>query len=274
MNHLTRKRHDPIRVFLYILFISLLLAVSVTTAASAPTINAIVTATEHGSMTPSGLVPADTLFEIRANTDYHIVMTDDGKVTPDLGNYIMYKSPNPNSDHTISVTFAPDIGSLDVRSDPKGAIIYIDGVNVGLTPETVEVSAGTHELRLTYVGFVDDTSTVIVGKGKTTKVDRNLVQQTPTATTPTTTPTATTQVSVSSTPSGASVYLDGTNKGTTPLTIPSVTYGTHTLRITYPGYQDSSNPVTVSESSHTYAYTLTATPVGTCLLYTSPSPRD
>ncbi|MEI6842580.1 MAG: PEGA domain-containing protein, partial [Methanomicrobiales archaeon] len=62
-----------------------------------------------------------------------------------------------------------------------------------------------------------------------------------------------------STPSGASVYLDESNKGATPLTIPTVTYGTHTLKLTYPGYQDSSNQVTVSETSYTYVYTLTPT---------------
>ena len=75
---------------------------------------------------------------------------------------------------------------------------------------------------------------------------------------PTTIPTQITQtpISVSSTPSGASVYLDGYYKGKTPISIPSVYYGTHSLKLIYPGYQDVSYSVVVSDSSHSYQYTL------------------
>jgi hypothetical protein len=59
------------------------------------------------------------------------------------------------------------------------------------------------------------------------------------------------------------VYLDGVAIGPTPQTIPSVSYGTHTLLLTKTGYQESSNTVTVSASTNTFAYVLTATPVPT-----------
>ena len=45
-------------------------------------------------------------------------------------------------------------------------------------------------------------------------------------------------VSVSSTPSGASIYLDGTHKGTTPETIFDVPVGTHSILLTKSGYYD------------------------------------
>jgi PEGA domain./PKD domain. len=54
------------------------------------------------------------------------------------------------------------------------------------------------------------------------------------------------KISVSSSPSGATAYLDGTSKGTTPLTITSVTPGTHTLDLTLAGYQDYSATISVT----------------------------
>ena len=158
------------------------------------------------------------------------------------------------SSHTYAYTLTPTATttSISVSSTPSGATVYLDGSNKGTTPLTIpSVSYGSHDLRLTYPGYQDSSNAVTVSASSYTYA----YTLTPT---PTTTP-----ISVSSTPSGATVYLDGSNKGTTPLTIPSVSYGSHNLRLTYPGYQDSSNAVTVSASSYTYAYTLTPTPAGT-----------
>ncbi len=253
MSHLVRIQSDRVRILLYIIFISLMLAISVATAASAYPITATVVG--NGSIEPSGTVtvkPGENFppFWITPESGYHRLMTIDGKV---IAGFQGFTFINVNSDHTLSFTFVQDTGSLDIRSYPFGAIIYIDGINVGLTPKIVEVPTGTHELQLVLAGYNDYSTTVTVKNGKTTKVDRILAQQIPTSTT-------TTPVSVRSTPSGASVYLEETNMGTTPLTIPSVSYGAHTLILTYPGYQDSSNQVDVSETTNAYEYTLT--PIG------------
>ena len=48
-----------------------------------------------------------------------------------------------------------------------------------------------------------------------------------------------------STPSGAKVYLDGTYKGTAPITISNVPVGTHTIKYTKTGYKDCEKTVTV-----------------------------
>jgi len=52
-------------------------------------------------------------------------------------------------------------------------------------------------------------------------------------------------VSVSSTPSGASIYLDGTYKGTTPETIFDVPVGSHSILLTKSGYYDKSATIIV-----------------------------
>jgi hypothetical protein len=52
-------------------------------------------------------------------------------------------------------------------------------------------------------------------------------------------------IQVSSTPTGARVYLDGTDKGTAPLTISSVSVGSHALRLTLEGYREYLETVNV-----------------------------
>ena len=72
---------------------------------------------------------------------------------------------------------------------------------------------------------------------------------------PTPTPTTGT-ISVSSAPSGASIYLDGIYKGTTPEVFYDVPVGSHTVKITKAGYGDktrnitvlSENPIQISET--------------------------
>ena len=78
-------------------------------------------------------------------------------------------------------------------------------------------------------------------------------------------------VSVSSTPSGASVYLDGSLKGTTPLTIARVSVGNHTLRLTKTGYQNYVTTVTV-QARKTTTVSATLIPVTTSTIATTSIP--
>jgi hypothetical protein len=56
---------------------------------------------------------------------------------------------------------------------------------------------------------------------------------------------------ISSKPVGGTVYLDSVMVGKTPLTLTSVSVGTHTVEIQSPGYQSSSIDVVVSEGKPT-----------------------
>jgi uncharacterized membrane protein len=59
-------------------------------------------------------------------------------------------------------------------------------------------------------------------------------------------------IAVSSVPSGAAVWLDGTNSGTTtPTTIQSVTSGNHIVGLKLTGYQDYAQSVTVNDNATT-----------------------
>lgn len=66
--------------------------------------------------------------------------------------------------------------------------------------------------------------------------------------TPTEAPTG--RIYVSSTPSGAYIYLDGAYKGTTPKTLIDVPVGSHTIRLAKSEYEDWSTSVSVTSEAH------------------------
>jgi hypothetical protein len=63
----------------------------------------------------------------------------------------------------------------------------------------------------------------------------------------TTPPVLTGSTTVSSSPSAATIYLDGSYKGITPLTITEVSPGYHTIKLSLDGYNDWSTSVEVTE---------------------------
>ncbi len=137
---------------------------------------------------------------------------------------------------TVDAYLEQNTGSISVYSSPSGAEIYLDGTYKGTVPLTLNsVSTGSHTVKLTKSGYDDWTETVFVISGVYSTVDAYLEQNTG-------------SIKVSSNPSDAKIYLDGTSKGTTPRTLYNVPIGSHTVKLTKSGYTDISNTVTVSSS--------------------------
>jgi len=67
----------------------------------------------------------------------------------------------------------------------------------------------------------------------------------------------TSTIQFSSSPSGAEVYLDNQYRGTTPTTVSSISYGSHTIEYRLNGYQTWQAAVTVASGTSTYFATLT-----------------
>ena len=102
-----------------------------------------------------------------------------------------------------------------------------------------------------------------------TSIGAGCVELGPTPT-PTPTPIPMGTISASSSPLGASVHLDEVYKGITPLTISNVPVGSHTVKVTLPGYEDWSGSITVS-AGVTASISPTLTPLtGTISVTTSP----
>jgi hypothetical protein len=132
-------------------------------------------------------------------------------------------------------------GGISASSDPKGAGLYVDDIYQGPTDLVVgNLEAGPHRVTVDEPGYQASTQTVTVVSGQVVPVSVTLVPEN-------NPPTG--DLQISSTPSGAVVYLDGNYKGFTPpndkLDINDLAPGTYTLSLIKLGYQDYTTSVTL-----------------------------
>lgn len=66
---------------------------------------------------------------------------------------------------------------------------------------------------------------------------------------------------IRSMPGGAQVTVNGERRGATPLTVQDLAYGTHTVRVTRPGYEPDTRRVTLSRRQPSASVTFTLDPV-------------
>jgi len=143
---------------------------------------------------------------------------------------------------------APNTGSIYMVTTPQGASAFVDGVYYGITPAQASgLPPGIHQVRLSLSGFQDWVGNVDVISGVTSTVTQTLHVATPT---PTQSP-GTGTVSVSSTPSGAQVFLDDVFLGVTPVTLPSVSPGSHVILLKNPGYADWQATIIIQAGQNT-----------------------
>ncbi|MGB7130108.1 MAG: PEGA domain-containing protein, partial [Candidatus Sulfotelmatobacter sp.] len=119
-------------------------------------------------------------------------------------------------------------GQMMIDSVPEGAQVQVDGRSdpSWVTPVTLSgLTPGQHSVSVTKAGFSPDSRTVDVTSGSKSFVQTRLSQLVAT-------------LAVSSTPAGASVYIDGKNSGkVTPAQI-SLNKGQHTVLLRKTGYID------------------------------------
>ena len=119
-------------------------------------------------------------------------------------------------------------GSISVTSDPAGADIYIDGIGTGLvTPFTLsDVTPGSHVVKVSLAGYMDAEQEVIVIAGSSKIAQFTLVPISQTG-----------SIAVTSTPSGAEIWIDGKDTGkVTPYTFDKAP-GDYDVYVTLNGYQ-------------------------------------
>jgi serine/threonine-protein kinase len=155
---------------------------------------------------------------------------------------------------------ADEAGRLLVRSTPAGARVFVDGREMGRTPESLDgVARGSHRVRVTHDGYVDSERRVTITRSRPTQAitvslarERSPEPRRAAASAPTAPASAAAAahgpaaVRVESRPAGASVYVDGKLVGTTPVSLAAVEAGDHSVRITRDGYKPWSGTVHVA----------------------------
>ena len=136
-------------------------------------------------------------------------------------------------------------GALYVISDPTNANVYLDAVYKGITPVMLNnIASGTHILQIDHAGDYDWKSTVDIPAGGTKTVSATL-NPLPSS--------GTGWIYASSSPGGATVMLDGSPAGQTPVSgsikLNAVAVGNHAITLSLAGYQPYSQSVTVSPNT-------------------------
>jgi tRNA A-37 threonylcarbamoyl transferase component Bud32 len=128
-------------------------------------------------------------------------------------------------------------------SDPGGAAIYVNDQYKGKAPLRLRLPAGKYLVRMTLSGYQEWSSQVEVGETgefpvtgglKALQGEKRTVQGDKA------------YFNVQSTPSSATVFVDGDLKGTTPLKI-TVSPGKHRVRVTLQGHQSWEHQVQVKQ---------------------------
>ncbi|MCB9250742.1 MAG: PEGA domain-containing protein [Ignavibacteriales bacterium] len=146
-----------------------------------------------------------------------------------------------NKDQTvnknISMAIAGSSGTLNVTSEPSGALISLNGENTGkLTPFTFKpLQPGDYSIGLSLLNYRDTLVTTTLNSGGNVTENVKLTLYEPRG-----------SIALSSNPSGAQIFLDGVNTQlTTPSKIRKLEAGEYDITLKFLGYVDSTFSVKV-----------------------------
>ena len=137
-----------------------------------------------------------------------------------------------------SIPKSPTETDLDIVADKPDAVVWIDGALVGKTPLLHRVTAGDHWIQVKLAKHVTWEVKQVFEAGKPAKLRATLA------------PSG--EVIVTSTPAGATVFVDRVRRGLTPITL-ELAEGTYTIIVERAGYQRFEKKIQVSAKSTTVA---------------------
>jgi hypothetical protein len=221
------------------------------------------------TVSPSGIQTDGTPVSIISYIDF----TPSNEVTFPSGGELQMNSDlkDPGWDWTLILN-----GVENPRPHTTGSMLSLSGFELSY-PSWVNES-----VRLTLQGTIPVNSSPSQNLIKIQQLDSNgnIISSsiyrrdmpvTPTPTQPTPTPTPSYgSISISSTPSGAKVYLDNEYKGLTPLTMENIVNGNHIVLVKLAGYQDWTQNVGVLANSTSFSATLLALTTTTTTATTAP----
>ncbi len=142
------------------------------------------------------------------------------------------------------ITVTTTLQTLTISSTPQGAMVFIDNVAKGITPVTLtDTAIGTHQLLLRKTGFDDYIRSILIEPATPVTIGATLSKSLPESTTP---PSASTgSIAITSSPTGAMVFVDGIPRGTTPVILPEIPTGNHLVILSFKGYDDWNHTISV-----------------------------
>ena len=197
-------------------------------------------------------------------------VADAAAITPDTSAAALTPAPAAPAAGRPAPAPTPT-GRLLVRSTPAGADVVVNGERRGVTPLTLRgLAAGTYAVRVSRAGFTTAEQRVVLNRARPSRSLDVTLRRVPATRAPAPArlpapraaapaPGRDGSLVVDSRPSGARVVVDGRAVGVTPVTIPALSAGTHTVRIERAGYAPVATTTRVEPGARArVAVTLTA----------------
>ena len=138
---------------------------------------------------------------------------------------------------SLAATLTPDWALISLRTDPSGATVLVDGMAAGVTPAEIEIASGEHELEVRLAGYNAWSDKILVAANQPQQLpDLKLAA-------------ADGRLELASTPSDASVSVDGEFRGRTPLSLRLSPERAHRVTLTKPGYETAARELSVAADS-------------------------
>ncbi|MDK2950918.1 MAG: hypothetical protein PWQ77_583 [Kosmotogales bacterium] len=147
---------------------------------------------------------------------------------------------------TKNINLTPTVKNYDISfsSNPSGAKIYINNQYKGTTPKSLTLEEGNYTARLSMNGYEDYTETINLDRNISRNITLTPIQQNY-------------NLSVSSNPSGASIYLNNSYYGQTPMTV-SLIEGNYNLQLQMNGYDNYTETINLNRN---ISRNITLTPI-------------
>lgn len=183
-------------------------------------------------------VSSSTSFMMK-KPDFYVTATPD---TLETGEYIQLLGTAEQGTSDIHIVISDEVGKVyhtyDTSASASGYFTY--AFHVDMKPGTYFVTISSPSVKNTYRTPI----TIIPPGNPATNVTVGITPVT-------TVPSDSGMLSISSTPTGAQVYVDSVSKGVTPITLANIAPGSHLVEIKSPGYLTFSLQVTVNAGETT-----------------------
>lgn len=155
----------------------------------------------------------------------------------------------PGSTETISYALTPSICLALISSEPAGATVTKDGINIGTTPLLItDLTYGEYNIEINLNGYKPQNYQLKIDSNTPQKINAQLISTFAKAT-------------ITSNPSGASVLINGSDVGVTPCSLDNIPEGNAQIKVTLDGYDDFVETVAlVAGQEHTINAALEAKP--------------
>jgi formylglycine-generating enzyme required for sulfatase activity len=138
---------------------------------------------------------------------------------------------------SVVAKLTPNWAPVSIATQPPGATVLVDGVDVGVTPLDAQVTAGERQIEARLAGYNAWTNKLIVSAGTPLQLPEVKLAL------------ADGRVDIVSNPAEANVSIDGEFRGRSPLTVKLTPGKAHELTLTKPGYETATRSLSIAADS-------------------------